>query len=582
MCAHRLAALGAFPEGSRVRSGAERHTGKLHMLTVRMRVLRLVAAAMAFAAMCLPARAHPHVWITVETTLLYEHGAFVGIAQKWTFDELYAAMAVEGLDANKDGKYDRAELAELAKVNIEGIKNVNYFTHPVLAGEPLKFGEARDYWHEHKDGILSLSFTVPFATPVLADAKGLSFSVYDPTFFIAFDLAKTDPARLGDGAPKDCVLKVGAQGENSALGQSFAAFGGVVSIAKTVALVCGPEAASAVASAEGPGTTPAKKIALAEPPPPRADTPTSPPPRAHVASGPMQRMWFWVRDKQEEAHTALRSSIQGLKTAEPLNAALLLAGISFLYGVLHAAGPGHGKAVISSYVLADGRTVRRGVLLSFLAAGVQALSALALVGILIAALRWTGLQARAMEAWLETASWGLVALVGVWLVYYQVRGALAPAHAHGAGHHHHGHHHHHHNDHDHHHHGDACEVCAHLPAPSQLQGDWSWQRALSLAFAVGIRPCTGAILVLVFAIGQGLWWAGVLSTFVMAIGTAITVSVLAACAVGFREATARIAGRGSSKWGDRVQLAAGLGGAGLVLILGVVFFIGSLGTAQPL
>jgi ABC-type nickel/cobalt efflux system permease component RcnA len=124
-------------------------------------------------------------------------------------------------------------------------------------------------------------------------------------------------------------------------------------------------------------------------------------------------------------------------------------------------------------------------------------------------------------------------------------------------------------------------VCAHLPAPSQLQGDWSWRRALSIAFSVGVRPCTGAIVVLVFAIGQGLWWAGVLSTLVMAIGTAAAVSVLAAGAVGFRDLSARIAGGGSSKWGGRVQLAAGLGGAGLVLVLGVVFFIGSLGPARP-
>jgi ABC-type nickel/cobalt efflux system permease component RcnA len=295
------------------------------------------------------------------------------------------------------------------------------------------------------------------------------------------------------------------------------------------------------------------------------------------------RLWVWVRDRQEGAHSALKTSVERLKTESPWSAALFLAGISLLYGVLHAAGPGHGKAVISSYVLADGRTVRRGVALSFLAAGVQALSAIALVGILIVALRWTGLQSKAMEAWLETASWALVALIGAWLVYYQLRGGHAHAHAHahvplhGHGHHHHDHD----RRHGHHDHGEDCEVCAHMPAPSQLQGDWSWAHALSIAFAVGIRPCTGAILVLVFAIGQGLWWAGVLSTVVMALGTAAAVSVLAACAVGFREATARIAGRGSSKWGERVQLVAGLGGAGLVLVLGVVFFLGSLTTVQP-
>ena len=106
----------------------------------------------------------------------------------------------------------------------------------------------------------------------------------------------------------------------------------------------------------------------------------------------------------------------------------MLAALSFAYGVLHAAGPGHGKAVISSYVLADGRTVRRGILLAFLAALIQALSALVLVGVLVLVLRATGLQIRAMEAWLETASWALVALVGVWLLYYQLRSAFAALH----------------------------------------------------------------------------------------------------------------------------------------------------------
>ena len=121
-----------------------------------------------------------------------------------------------------------------------------------------------------------------------------------------------------------------------------------------------------------------------------------------------------------------------------------------------------------------------------------------------------------------------------------------------------------------------------MPAPAQLRGDWSWRRAFALAFAVGIRPCTGAILVLVFAIGQGLWWAGVFSTLAMALGTAITVSVLATVAVGSRELAKRLAGTsGSSKWVDRVQMAAGIGGAGLVLVLGLAFFVGSLGSAQP-
>ena len=302
-------------------------------------------------------------------------------------------------------------------------------------------------------------------------------------------------------------------------------------------------------------------------------------------------------EKQALMHRELATAVRRFKTSDPFSAALMLAAISFAYGVLHAAGPGHGKAVISSYVLADGQTVRRGILLSFMAALIQALSALVLVAVLVLVLRSTGLQIKAMEAWLETLSWGFVTLVGAWLLYYQLRPVFAPAHAHGQGGHHHDHgHDHHHGDshgharahhhhpaHDHHHHHDSsCEACAHMPAPSQLKGDWSWKRAFALAFAVGIRPCTGAILVLVFAIGQGLWWAGVFSTFAMAIGTAITVSALATMAVGSRELAKRLAGSGgSSKWVDRVQLTAGVGGASLVLVLGAVFFLASLGNTQP-
>ena len=324
--------------------------------------------------------------------------------------------------------------------------------------------------------------------------------------------------------------------------------------------------------------------------PPSADRSFTPPPGAQPGqpAGIAQRMGQWLMEKQALMHRELATAVRRFKTADPFSAALLLVAVSFAYGVLHAAGPGHGKAVISSYVLADGQTVRRGILLSFMAALIQALSALVLVAVLILVLRSTGLQMKAMETWLETLSWGFVAVVGAWLLYYQLRSAFAPAHAHahthdhGGDHSHHHDHHHSHDHHNHHHQSAGCEVCAHLPAPSQLKGDWSWKRAFALAFAVGIRPCTGAILVLVFAIGQGLWWAGVLSTLAMALGTAITVSALATMAVGSRELAKRLAGSGgSSKWVDRVQVAAGVGGASLVLVLGIAFFWASLGSPQP-
>ena len=113
-----------------------------------------------------------------------------------------------------------------------------------------------------------------------------------------------------------------------------------------------------------------------------------------------------------------------------------------------------------------------------------------------------------------------------------------------------------------------------MPDPRQLEGEWSWRKALPIALAVGVRPCTGAILVLVFAIGQGLMWAGVFATFAMALGTAITVSALAALAVGSRELAMRLGNRHIGS--ERVRIAAGIGGSAAVMLLGALFFVGSL------
>ena len=104
-----------------------------------------------------PARAHPHVWVTTQTTVLYENGTIVGLRHKWSFDDFYTSMALQGLDINNDGVYDRSELAELAKVNIDGLKEFDYFTIVKLGGETLKFQIPRDFYLEHADGPLSES-----------------------------------------------------------------------------------------------------------------------------------------------------------------------------------------------------------------------------------------------------------------------------------------------------------------------------------------------------------------------------------------------------------------------------------------
>jgi ABC-type uncharacterized transport system substrate-binding protein len=217
------------------------------MFKSRTRLVQAFAPAVCMLVLTAPAGAHPHVFVTVEAALLYGHGTFPGIRHKWTFDEYYTQMAIEGLDKNHDGKYDRAELSELAKVNIDSLKEFAYFTFPSLTGQPVKVDVPRDYYLEYKDGALSLYFTLPFAAPVLSDAKGFQILVSDPSIFIAFQPAKSEhPVQLGPGVPKSCHVTVGDPDDPSAtaLKNALTQFGGVVSLAVNFSIACGPTTSS--------------------------------------------------------------------------------------------------------------------------------------------------------------------------------------------------------------------------------------------------------------------------------------------------------------------------------------------------
>ncbi len=149
--------------------------------------------------------AHPHVWVTMKETVLYDKGAITGLQQAWTFDEIYTQTAIEGLDKNGDGKYDREELKELAQVNIDGLKEFAYFTVAKLGDKALTFKPPVDYWLDYTDkGILTLFFTLPLEAPVPADAKGFTFAVFDSSYFIAFEFAEADGIKLGADAPAGC------------------------------------------------------------------------------------------------------------------------------------------------------------------------------------------------------------------------------------------------------------------------------------------------------------------------------------------------------------------------------------------
>lgn len=349
----------------------------------------------------------------------------------------------------------------------------------------------------------------------------------------------------------------------------------------------------------------------------------------------------WIFAQQIAFERMLSGAVRAIKT--DVHALWGLLGISFAYGVFHAAGPGHGKAIVASYMLANERALRRGIAISFLAAMLQGVVAVVIVGVLAWLLNATSQRMRSVANFVEIASFAGIALLGLWLVWRK-GGALIAAlrdwrkppaahegHDHGHAHDHphthehsaklpepalahahhdhadHGHSHHAHDhaarhahdhaahkhdpaDHDHAHHDHAHsnpqhgapghvhdEHCGHFhaPDPKTLGDNFSWGGALATIVTAGARPCSGAILVLVFALAQGIFLAGVAATFAMALGTALTTGALAAVAVLAKSVAIRFAGEGG-RGGTLFVRALECAAAVAVLLLGATLFLGSL------
>jgi nickel/cobalt exporter len=353
----------------------------------------------------------------------------------------------------------------------------------------------------------------------------------------------------------------------------------------------------------------------------------SPHSQAAASGYPIGGVVGWLLAKQAEFYRQFSGLIRAAKADG--SAVWSLVAFSFLYGIFHAAGPGHGKAVISSYLVANEETWVRGIVLSFVSALLQAVVAVAVVGISAALLNASAAAMNSALNAIETTGYAIIIVIGGRLLWVKGRGfvtawrelnggkhaehhAIAPAevaladHPHGHDHrehNHHGHHchaheHHKHNHgqhpaaghshdrdqhghghsqhgHDHNHDHDDASAWghAHAPEPEELAGPGGWARGLSAIVAVGLRPCSGAILVLVFALAQGLFWVGVTSAFAMAAGTFLTVAGIATIAVGASAWAKRLASSGSG-YGMLTVRGAEAGAALLITAFGILLLCG--------
>jgi ABC-type uncharacterized transport system substrate-binding protein len=173
------------------------------------------------------ASAHPHVWVTIQSELVYApDGSVTGVRHAWTFDDMFSAFAVQGIEAKKKGEYTREELAPLAEVNVTSLKDYDFFTLGKADGKKLEFSEPPKGYYldfDKKDTVLTLHFTLPLKAPV--KAKDLSLEVYDREYFVDFSFKEKEPAKLV-GAPAQCKLTVGKPQElGAALSQQLSQLG---------------------------------------------------------------------------------------------------------------------------------------------------------------------------------------------------------------------------------------------------------------------------------------------------------------------------------------------------------------------
>jgi ABC-type nickel/cobalt efflux system permease component RcnA/ABC-type uncharacterized transport system substrate-binding protein len=568
----------------------------------------LFRSVMVVAALALgvgAAAAHPHIWIDAKARITFnDAGELVAIHNTWTFDSAFSVWQTQGLDTDGDGITSSAEMQDLADENLKGLADYGFYT---LAGEgdaslPLAARDEGRFVYE--DGRSTLTFGVEPQGPYRIKGR-FELAIADPEFYVAINFAGLSDVTL-ENAPAGCTLGMDPPRELSPdiqarLGQLSA---DVTTLPPDLeAAVRGAQGAividcSSVAAAPAPAATALEavtQVAEATPATPFGGPPQEPGFRIDP-NGPLG----WMVAAQEQFYRALTGALGQLRT--DWTAFWVLGSLSFLYGVFHAAGPGHGKVVIGSYMLANERQMRRGIALSFGSGLLQAVVAIVVVGVIAAMLQLSTAAMDLAVVWIERGAYSLMVLLGLWLVMrklfgwghshdepaaataqphqdksghallarrgqaFQFRPAVATAGASGGldahgrapGHAHYGHDHGD-DDHGHHHHH-------HVVTADQTGGDWREQ--LGVVLSAGLRPCTGALLVLVFSLSQGLFLAGVVSALLMGLGTAITVSVLAAVAVSAKGLARRYLDA-NGRLGSRLVSAAELLGALVVLAFGL-------------
>ena len=277
--------------------------------------------------------------------------------------------------------------------------------------------------------------------------------------------------------------------------------------------------------------------------------------------GGLDPVQAWVLEQQRQVQNALAGAVRAIKGGQP-GAIFGLLSVCFAYGFLHAAGPGHGKLVIGGYGMARRVPFVRLAGVALASSLAQAAVAVGLVYAVVALLGLGRSQAEGLaEEVMAPLGTLMVAGVGLWLVWRGVAGLRAQGAESSGSHHHHHHAHEDHHDHAPHSQGAVCDTCGHAHGPTvdEVQHLTGWRDTLALVAGIAMRPCSGALFLLILTWQLGIASAGIIGTFAMGLGTAMVTIGVAAMAVWAREgALASLPGQGAARFLPWFEIIAGL------------------------
>lgn len=497
-------------------SGCVLYLSCLHDMKKILLLILLLAALILWSAPR-PAQAHPHVWVDASLMFSVNDQGLESVRETWLFDEMFTQAILADLELTPETLATTLGQEKIRSGAFEYLKNFGYFTFMETNGKRVPIAEATDFKAHLFEGRLVYGFTLPLNLP-LDQLKDFRLAVFDKEYY-------SDVLLLKDaiGFEIDGMVQV-SHVVRPAKDQTYWKFIVPEAIHLSVSGTPGEETNLPVAAATDEDEL-----------------------------GPIEKLMVKVRGVQKELTQHLNRFGMDIQ-ANPLGAALwMFLGLSFVYGVVHALGPGHGKTVVCSYFLSNPGSFFSGALMGNAITFVHMGSAAVAVGAayVLFSSGMGGFQ-QASRA-LQPASYGLLTLMGLFLAGKAIRdvikgGLLAET---------------------------SCPI-----DHTEVARSAHIKKVLTVSFITGLVPCPGAAVILAFAIGQNIFWAGILAIIAMAVGMGLTTTLFAWAAVAARGATLKLSGRNKTFF-NWVYAALSICGAASIAIFGALLLVGSLGSNWP-